>query len=156
MSDLTELIVGLVHWALPPVALLFFLICLAQLARRRKWIPQQAFLFSVITRDKLPLERCENSVGRSPRCDVVLNYPTISRFHAVIALRREGWVLFDTNSHGGTKVDGMPLEQRKILEHGQRIDFGNMEYIFCQEAAAAQSEARRLEDENIWFGRASK
>jgi len=135
MDEILAIVFSLMRYLLAGLALVIVAVCLFWLARRRKFVPQEAFLLSVITRDKLPLERCENAVGRSPRCDVVLNLPTISRFHAVIALRKEGWVLFDTGSQGGTKVDGESLKRRTPLAHGQRVTFGSMEFLFCDPVA---------------------
>ena len=135
MDGILAIVFSLTRYLLAGLAFVIVAVCLAWLARRRKFVPQEAFLLSLISRDKLPLERCENSVGRSPRCDVVLNLPTISRFHAVIALRREGWVLFDTGSQGGTKVDGESLHLRMPLSHGQRVTFGSLEFLFCDPAA---------------------
>ncbi|MDR0531608.1 MAG: FHA domain-containing protein [Oscillospiraceae bacterium] len=135
MTDgILEGLLPLARYALAGLALLIFGACAAHMARRRTFVPQEAYLLSVVHRDKLPLQRHENAVGRSPQCDVVLNLPTVSRYHAVIAKRREGWVLFDTGSHGGTKIDGRPLEHRAPLEHGQRLTFGTMEFIFCDPA----------------------
>jgi len=132
------LVVFFLRFGLAALALMLVAGCMAWLARRRKFVPQRGVLISAVTRDKLLLERCENSIGRSPRCDVVLNYPTISRFHAVIALRREGWVLFDTGSRGGTKVDGIALDRRAALSHGQTITFGSMDFIFFDEAESGE------------------
>jgi len=140
MDELLTTLFAVIRYVLAGLALAIVLICLVWLARRRKFVPQEAFLFSVVTRDKLPLERCENAVGRSPRCDVVLNYPTISRYHAVIALRREGWILFDTGSQVGTKLNGEFIDLRAPLQHGQMITFGSMEFLFCDPAAEREQE----------------
>jgi len=146
MNELLTTLFAVTRYVLAGLALAIVLICLFWLARRRKFVPQEAFLFSAVTRDKLPLERCENAVGRSPRCDVVLNYPTISRYHAVIALRREGWMLFDTGSQVGTKLNGelidlrAPLQHGAPLEHGQMITFGSMEFLFCDPVAEREQE----------------
>ena len=140
MNELLTTLFAVIRYVLAGLALAIVLLCLVWLARRRKFVPQEAFLLSVVTRDKLPLERCENAVGRSPRCDVVLNYPTISRYHAVIALRREGWMLFDTGSQAGTKLNGELIDLRAPLQHGQVITFGSMEFLFCDPVAEREQE----------------
>lgn len=45
-------------------------------------------------------------IGRDPRCDVVYDEPTVSRFHA--SLRRAGnhWIIQDLGSLNGTWVNG--------------------------------------------------
>ena len=124
------------HYALPLLGLGIALACVLGLLRRRKAPDSQgAFLLNAVNRDRLPLTRCENSLGRSKHCDIVLNYPAVSRFHAVIARRRGGWVIIDTGSRGGTQLDGQPVEHRAPLRHGQTLRFGSFDLIFCDEEA---------------------
>ena len=52
----------------------------------------------------------------------------------MIARRREGWVVIDTGSKGGTRLDGQPLEKRAPLKHGQSVSFGGFEFLFYDEA----------------------
>ena len=118
------------RFALPALALVIVAACILWLMRLRAQAPSEAYLINAINHDKLKLERFENSVGRSKHCDIVLNYPSISRFHAVIARRKDGWMLIDTGSRGGTKINGKPIEKRTMLEHGQALTFGTFEFMF--------------------------
>jgi len=129
-----ELLLEINRYALPALGLGLAVICVLRLLRRRKAqaLPN-AFLINTANRDSLPLTRYENSLGRSKHCDVVLNYPAVSRFHAVIAKRRAGWVVIDTGSRGGTKLDGQPVERRAPLRHGQKLNFGSFDFVFCDE-----------------------
>ena len=138
-----ETILSVDRYALPLLGLGVAVVCVLRLLRRRKIqeLPG-AFLFNTANRDGLPLTRHENSLGRSKHCDIVLNYPTVSRFHAVIARRREGWVIIDTGSSGGTKLDGKAIERRAPLRHGQKLNFGSYDFIFCDE-----EEEKRIERE---------
>ena len=55
-----------------------------------------------------PLTHWENILGRGENCDVVLNYPVVSRQHA--ALIREGeeeWMVYDLGSKSGITVNGV-------------------------------------------------
>jgi len=154
-----EIIMEISRYALPLLGLAVAAICVLRLLRRRKIqapgsprSPQaswggvsEAFLFNTLNRDRLPLARFENSLGRSKHCDIVLNYPAVSRFHAVIARRRHGWVIIDTGSRGGTLLDGQPVERRAPLRHGQVLRFGNFDLLFCdgeEEARIAREAAR--------------
>jgi len=129
------------RYALPALGLAIALICVLRLLRRRKiQAAPGAFLLNTVNHDRLPLTRYENSLGRSKHCDVVLNYPAVSRFHAVIARRRVGWVIIDTGSRGGTKLDGEPVEHRAGLRHGQALNFGSYDFIFCDEEDEAQNQ----------------
>jgi len=152
-----ETILSVNRFALPLLGLGIAVICALRLLRRRKIkaapgsprSPQaswggspQAFLVNTVNRDRLPLTRFENALGRSKHCDVVLNYPAVSRFHAVIARRRVGWVIIDTGSSGGTLLDGRPIEKRAPLRHGQKLTFGSFSLVFWDE-----EEEKRLEKE---------
>ena len=138
-----ETLLAVNRFALPLLGLGIAMFCLLRLVRRRKYrggTPggPSAFLFNTINRDKLPLTRYENSLGRAKHCDVVLNFPTVSRFHAVIARRRGGWVIIDTGSSGGTKLDGEIVEKRAPLQHGQKLNFGSYDFVFYDEEEQAR------------------
>jgi pSer/pThr/pTyr-binding forkhead associated (FHA) protein len=141
-----ETILSVNRFALPLLGLGIAAACALRLLRRRKiQAAPQASLLNTVNHDRLPLARFENSLGRSRYCDVVLNYPAVSRFHAVIARRREGWVIIDTGSSGGTMLDGQPVERRAPLRHGQTLAFGSFGLVFCdeeEEARIAREAAR--------------
>jgi hypothetical protein len=131
VTGIAETILSVSRFALPALGLAIFGLCARRLLRQRSQAPPAAFLLNPVNRDKLPLERFENSLGRSPHCDVVLGYSSVSRFHAVIARRRQGWVVIDTGSKGGTKLDGLPVKGRAALRNGQRLTFGAHAFVFC-------------------------
>jgi hypothetical protein len=135
---MTTILLYVNRFALPLLGLAVAAGCALWLLRPRRQSPPGAWLLNTVNHDKLPLARFENSVGRSKRCDVVLNYPSVSRFHAVIARRRDGWVIVDTGSSVGTKLDGLPVERQTALTHGQAVTFGTFEFLFCD----AQEEAK--------------
>ena len=57
--------------------------------------------------DKLPVTHWENVVGRSKRCDIVVDFPTVSRNHAVLTRYDDGsWTVTDTGSKDGVRVNG--------------------------------------------------
>jgi len=141
-----ETILSIDRFALPLLGLGIAVLCVLRLLRRRKIQAQPSvFLLNTANRDRLPLNRFENSLGRSKHCDVVLNYPAVSRFHAVIVRRKEGWAIIDTGSSGGTKLDGQPVERRAQLRHGQKLNFGSFDFVFCdgEEEARMDREAAK-------------
>ena len=136
-----ETILSVDRFVLPLLGLGIAVFCVLRLLRRRKiQMAPAAFLLNTVNRDRLPLPRFENSLGRSKHCDVVLNYPAVSRFHAVIARRKEGWVIIDTGSSGGTKLDGEAIEKRAPLRHGQKLNFGSFDFVFWDEEEEARLE----------------
>lgn len=64
------------------------------------------------------------SIGRDPRCDVVLAYSTVSWHHASIAKRGDRIVLRDLGSRNGTFV-GLDRVTRRELAPGDLIRFGD-------------------------------
>jgi len=49
------------------------------------------------------------SIGRSPRCDLVLASPTVSRRHAVLLRHSDGWRLVDAGSRQGLETESGPI-----------------------------------------------
>lgn len=73
---------------------------------------------------KYPILYWENSIGRSKSCDLVLSDEGVSRDHAVLYRREEGWFICDTGSKSGVYVNGRKIEDRKLLELGDEVTIG--------------------------------
>ncbi|HEX2938187.1 MAG TPA: FtsW/RodA/SpoVE family cell cycle protein [Ruminiclostridium sp.] len=116
----------LVRWVMPVLAIIIVVRCiLPLLANRGKNIPWGYLVMSNGT--QIPLLHWENSVGRSRLSDVVLNFPFISRSHAVITLSEDGWVIADLDSKGGVQVNGEDISEPTILEQGDVISLSGLE-----------------------------
>ncbi|MDQ3088711.1 MAG: FHA domain-containing protein, partial [Acidobacteriota bacterium] len=67
-------------------------------------------------------------VGRDPvDCDIAFDsaaFPMVSRHHAELRLSQGQWVLQDLNSSYGTFVDGQKIAQPRVVQVGNRIQFG--------------------------------
>ena len=140
MEDIAGILISVSRFALPLLGLAVAGVCGFWILRQRSQAPPEAFLLNTVNHDRLPLPRFESSLGRSKHCDVVLGYPSVSRFHAVIARRRHGWVIIDTGSRGGTKLDGQPVEGRADLRGGQCVSFGMHEFLFFDEKTMQNEE----------------
>lgn len=121
------------RWVLPLIAVAIVVICGSSLIRGNRKTGTIGYLVNTANSDRMPLRFAETSIGRSTTCDIVLNYNTVSRFHAVIAYRNGKWILFDTNSKTGTMVNKDRIIDKKYLENGDILVFGNAMFKFFDE-----------------------
>lgn len=68
-------------------------------------------------------------IGRHPDCDLVLDSPLVSRFHAELELRGQDALLRDLNSANGTFIDGQRISQH-VLQSGQGLYLANVHLRF--------------------------
>lgn len=67
--------------------------------------------------DKLPITHWENVIGSHKRCDVVIDFQTVSRNHAVLTRYDDGsWTITDTGSKNGVLVNGKRVQIRALKE----------------------------------------
>jgi hypothetical protein len=66
-------------------------------------------------------------VGRDPNSDVIVNDGSVSRKHARLERRGDGWAVVDQSSANGTFLDGHRVTEA-ALAHGQEIRFGSVAY----------------------------
>ena len=72
--------------------------------------------------DIRPKEGAEGwAMGFSPECDLVLPDATVSRRHAVIAVRGDECWISDAGSRNGTYVNGERLHRERLLHPGDKI-----------------------------------
>jgi len=84
-------------------------------------------LLSDINVSKMPF-----LLGSAKDCDGIINYPTISRYHAKISMREGIYFIEDLNSTNGTKVNGglLSYKTKVSLKKNDRICFANEPYRF--------------------------
>lgn len=120
---------AIMRYVAPALACLLLLRCgVSMLGFRRKpeiwgWLQRDGS-------DPIPLTNWENVIGRSKQCDVVLDFPTISRNHAVLTRYDDGsWTVTDADSASGITVNG---EEVCIyaLHSGDAISLGGFEWVF--------------------------
>jgi hypothetical protein len=90
--------------------------------------PIRGKLINMVTNEVVSLREREISIGRNKSCDIVLPYDTISRLHAVIAYRSKGFVIFDTFSKSGIKLNGKKIEKWAHLHSGDELNIGGIQY----------------------------
>jgi hypothetical protein len=74
-------------------------------------------------------------IGRSSRCQIVLDDPLVSRRHAEMIVEPEAATIADLNSINGVHVNGEPLlGEPRLLEDGDHIVLGARELVFFRAA----------------------
>ncbi len=74
-------------------------------------------------------ERERTTIGRRPESDVFLDDVTVSRDHALLIRRAEGWYLDDMGSLNGTYVNRSRIESQR-LEEGDEVQIGKYKLTF--------------------------
>jgi hypothetical protein len=69
------------------------------------------------------------TIGRTRDCDLCLTDLSVSRMHALLVRREDGWVLSDLGSHNGTRLNGWLVREPVPVQAGDRVEFGSMAFI---------------------------
>ncbi len=86
-------------------------------------------LGSLISLDPVPFEFVQGETGPSElalKNDVVLKDPSVSRQHARIFARSGRFVLADSGSTAGTKIDGQAVKAERVPRGGEIITLGEV------------------------------
>jgi hypothetical protein len=73
------------------------------------------------------------TIGRSRRCDVMVDDPNVSREHAEIRPRGSAWLLTDLGSTNGSRLNGRPLSGPEVIKSGDQIELGTTVLEFVLE-----------------------
>lgn len=130
MTEFAEIITYYSRYILPALALVITFSCGFALITAKAKRYQMAEIINAVNGDRTPLDRWEISVGRSKLCDIKIGYGSVSRFHAVISRRCDGWYITDTYSKTGTKVNDTPITKTTQLFDGDSITFGSAVMFF--------------------------
>ncbi|HEY0159692.1 MAG TPA: adenylate/guanylate cyclase domain-containing protein [Thermoanaerobaculia bacterium] len=106
--------------------------------------------------------KSELSIGRTEGNDLVLNHPSVSRKHARVEVRNNGWWIVDLKSTNGVKVNGNLITESqinsgdKILVGSVQLDIKSMPSVdFSGESMfdnPSGTVIRRISDFNSEFG----
>jgi pSer/pThr/pTyr-binding forkhead associated (FHA) protein len=72
----------------------------------------------------------EMRIGRRAGNNLRLDYPQVSRQHAVVTRTAEGYALHDLGSRNGTHLNGQLVVGRRLLEDGDVIEIGDLKITF--------------------------
>ncbi|MDO4893593.1 MAG: FtsW/RodA/SpoVE family cell cycle protein [Eubacteriales bacterium] len=117
---------------LPLYAIFIVYQCYAAMRRRRRPEKPLVTLMNTRTFEKIPVLFWENSIGRKKSNDVVVEDAAVSKVHAVLMRRDEGWFINDTESLHGTFVNGRRTEGRTQVYIDDIIRVGNTDFQFLR------------------------
>lgn len=111
--------------SLPFLSLAIVFKCFSSLNRNIRGNRPLIVLKNEVTGEQIPIIYWENSVGRSKLSDIVVKDPTVSREHAVLMRRDEGWIIVDTNSKLGVFVNERKINKRETVYPNDIIRIGS-------------------------------
>ncbi|MDY3015383.1 MAG: FtsW/RodA/SpoVE family cell cycle protein [Evtepia sp.] len=111
-------------------AILIIVRCLMSLLRDRPGKEIWGWL-TMENGTRFDLYHWENSVGRSRRSDVELDFPTVSRSHVALLRDDKGnWKLQPLQTKNGTRVNGKKIAHTVPVKTGDVIDLGGLPLTF--------------------------
>ena len=117
--------IGLLRYVAPALAIFLLWRCLVPLVSFKREPEIWAWL-QTDGGNEYALTHWENVIGRSKSSDVRIDFPTISRNHAVLTRYDDGsWTITDAGSKGGVSVNGQPV-QICALEPEDVINIGGL------------------------------
>lgn len=157
MQELVDILKDFLHSGILPALLMLIRAVVPVMALYVVWRSYTSFRKGQRRRDpvimladheskiKFPVLYWETSIGRSKSCDIVLPDESVSRDHAVLMRREEGWIICDTGSKTGVKVNGSKISDNKVVNLGDEITIGstNLMLMNADETVAKKRKAFR-------------
>ena len=109
-SAYLNVLIAIMRYLAPAMAALLLFRCFRPLMSFRREPEIWAWL-CMSDGNKLPITHWENVIGRHKRSDIVIDFPTVSRSHAVLTRYDDGsWTITDSDSSGGVLVNGKKVK----------------------------------------------
>jgi FHA domain/Domain of unknown function (DUF1707) len=71
------------------------------------------------------------TIGRDGACDLLIEDTSVSRWHARLVREDDRWLLADTGSTNGTRVNGWRVRQPVLVQPGDYVTFGSAVFVGC-------------------------
>ena len=127
------------RYAAPILALMILWRCIRPLLRFKREPETWAWLV-MPDGQQLPVTHWESIIGRAKRSDIIVNFPTVSRSHAVLTRFDDGsWSLTDIGSRGAVTVNGKQVSVC-ALNYGDVIGLGGVEMRLAAVTAEEMEE----------------
>ena len=96
-------------------------------------IPKFVVLSEQLRGKMFELNQDEITIGRSDERTICLKDPPVSTLHCKLTRNGDKFVIADTGSTNGTKVNGNPLTEEYELQNGDIVRIGAFELLFDTE-----------------------
>jgi sigma-B regulation protein RsbU (phosphoserine phosphatase) len=113
-------------------------------------MPEIAIQTAGGTRERYPLAKPRVTVGRSRESDIFLPDQWLSRHHAAIEERADGYWVSDLKSKNGTLLNGEPIHEWQRLRPGDVITLGEHTLTFCAEPSEEEDDEREPEGTRVF------
>jgi pSer/pThr/pTyr-binding forkhead associated (FHA) protein len=100
-------------------------------------------------RVEFPLDGEVFEVGRGEEAVIRIDEPLVSRCHARIERRGDGWVVADLDSTNFTRVNGERVRRECELADGDELRFGRARCLFVLGEANGGSAATKEADRGV-------
>ena len=149
MGSFGEMLSFIIRLVAPAIAAVIVIMCFVSLKGSRR----QEHALIVLEDDELkltyPVLYWENSIGRSKSSDICINDPTVSRDHAVLLRRNDGWFITDTGSKAGVTVNNEAVVGRCPVGVGDYIVLGNTRLVLRRSAKPADQSGGKKERKRV-------
>ncbi|MGI5971305.1 MAG: FtsW/RodA/SpoVE family cell cycle protein, partial [Oscillospiraceae bacterium] len=133
----------IIRWIMPVLACAILYRCLRPLLAI-KLQPEIWAYIALPNGARIPVSHWENTIGRSPSSDIVINYPTVSRTHAVFTRNDDGdWTITNLTSKANIRINGRPAEGSSSVKPGDTIELHGAELVLLPAEAENQKEEHR-------------
>ncbi|MBE6936284.1 MAG: FHA domain-containing protein [Ruminococcaceae bacterium] len=141
--EIYSLLSGLIRYALLLLGLFVVVGCGVSLLRGRHDRELWGYL-SMPDGTRQAIEHWEIVIGRSRRSDIVVNFPSVSRSHAVLMRDSAGgWTVTDLRSKTGTTVNRVPVEGTVPVRQGDLLSIGGVQMVLMPIDREEEAEHRR-------------
>ena len=127
-----QFLVDISRYALPVLAIVILALSTLALLRRKPQEIGNVSLINTVSGDSYEIVNRETSIGRHKDCDILLNYPTVSRHHAVIICGKDAWYIYPVSKDVPVKLNGKVIDKNAILSSGDRISLGEVNLMFVR------------------------
>ena len=104
---------------------------------------QQSAKLLIDLNETIPIDKTIINIGRKSANDITINDMRVSRLHAQLRKTREGYIIFDVGSTGGTFVNGERITSQ-VLRSGDVISLAGYKLVFTNENHSELEDEREI------------